>query len=170
MGRPRKFRAGERTLTVCDLLQIERMSGEGLGPQTIAANLNLTDDEFFVLQSHDPRVAESIRYGRHRGIARMAAALSKAGAAGDVGAMRFYLERISTEFRPPRGPIVVTVQERPPAMIDMDAVALRFDRQRRLVDGTAEELQVDKAKEKPPGDTAPDGDKFGSHERGKVMP
>jgi hypothetical protein len=91
----------------------------------------------------DPRIYQSVEYGVASGTEAVATALYDAAKNGDIAASRFYLERVSGgSFSAPRiatqAPTINLFHV--PAEVDQLKMAERFDRQMRLIDGSAEEL------------------------------
>ncbi len=143
MGRPRKV---VPELLVSDLLTIESLARHGMPVSMIATALGMSWQDFQAAMLTDPRLVESIEYGRMDGARRVSKSLFGAAESGtDTAASRFYLERIvGDRWAPPRaaGP-QVTVVHAPLAPIDVDAMTRRFERQSRLLDGvTAEDLDA----------------------------
>jgi hypothetical protein len=90
----------------------------------------------------NPEIADAYRSGAVRGIDLVSQAAFRVAQAGDPGMSRFWLERLGgPQFnRKPDGPAVI-VQTGPIVQIDQEAMDRRFDRQRALIDGTADELK-----------------------------
>lgn len=170
-----------RQLQNTDLLQIEIWASQGLGADNIAILLGLAPADFRELAAEDPRINQSLLYGRNRGIQQVSQALFGSATSGrDSGASRFYLERLGpAEFRPPRAAPIILVEAAKPSPQDEARVIemeLRFERQRLLasgldiIDGNVVNLQpvgapvttladlADQNKENPPPDAG--GGKF----------
>ena len=139
-------------LDVETLLRIESWSRRGLDTRTIGTLLGLSHGDFDAMARHDTRIYASLEYGRATGIRDVADSLLKSATSGrDAGAARFFLERIGAgPWAPPRaaGPTTITVYAAP-VEIDQADMDRRFDRQRRLLEGTAEELKSDAPAVKP---------------------
>ena len=123
------------------IMEIERMAAQGMSLDQIGARLRFKPDVWEMLIEINPEVANAFRSGRVRGIDLVSQAAFRTAQAGDPGMGRFYLERLGgPQFsKKADGPAVI-VQTGPVVHIDQDAMAARFERQRKLVDGTAEEL------------------------------
>jgi hypothetical protein len=126
------------------VLEIERMAAQGMSLDQIGSRLRYPADVWTKLIQINPEVADAYRMGATRGVDTVTKAALKGAGAGDASLIRFYLERLGgPQFRKaPDGPSVV-VNTGPVVHIDQDAIAARFERQRKLVDGTAEELNQD---------------------------
>jgi hypothetical protein len=142
-------RASVPKLSNIDLLRIECLARRGPSWNTIATLEGLSLAQSAMLLETDPRLCEVIDYGRATGIRDAADALLEAATkGGDVSVAKFWLERVAGgSWSPPRAaPPTITVHASTPLSAekmqrmqnDMEA---RFERQRRLIDGTAEELR-----------------------------
>jgi hypothetical protein len=127
-------------LSPYQVMEIERMASQGMSLDQIGVRLRFAPDVWEFIIEINPEVANAYRSGATRGIDLITAAAFKA-AQSDPSMMRFYLERLAgPQFsKKQEGPAVI-VQTGPVVHIDQDAMAARFERQRKLVDGTAEEL------------------------------
>lgn len=134
-----------REMTVTDLLQIETWARHGLDLDTIATLLHLTRAEFQAAAKHDVRTYECYIHGRASGGEEIAKVLYTSAKSGrDTAAAKLYLERIiGANWAKPHttSPTITLITPYVPANIDQDAMAARFARQRRLIDGTADELR-----------------------------
>jgi hypothetical protein len=126
-----------QAFSIRDLLEIERLSRQGLNADTIAGALKLTPAAFHAACNADPRAYDSMIYGRTRGIDAVSKTLYGAASSGkDSSASRFYLERVAgANFAPPRvssPTIIISPSNYQPDRADM---CRRFARQSLLLDG-----------------------------------
>jgi hypothetical protein len=132
-----------RALTNYEIMQVQCWASFGISNEIIAVLLGMEPADFWYAAENDPRINHAIKMGQARGVETMAGVLFRSGANGEMTAVRFWLERLGgPQFRPARvaGPQVV-IHNGPVVHIDQDAMAARFERQRKLVDGTADELK-----------------------------
>ena len=137
-------------LSVVQLLDVERWARQGLNAQTIATLLGMTPQQFEAMARHDSRIYECMEHGRATGIRDVSHAMLKSARSGsDSGAARFYLERIGgANWMPQRAlsPTVTVFVSAPDPEAEAAQVArinAGFARQRKLIDGSAEELRDD---------------------------
>ena len=123
------------------IMEIERMAAQGMSLDQIGARLRFAPDVWETITQINPEVANAFRSGTTRGVDLITAAGLRGAQNGEASLIRFYLERLGgPQFsRKADGPAVV-VNTGPVVHIDQDAMERRFERQRQLVDGTAEEL------------------------------
>jgi hypothetical protein len=123
------------------IMEIERMAAQGMNLDQIGARLRFPLDVWSYMIEINPEVADAFRTGQTRGIDLISQAAFKA-AQTDPATSRWYLERLAgPQFsKRPDGPAVI-VQTGPVVHIDQDAMDKRWDRQRSLIDGTADELK-----------------------------
>jgi hypothetical protein len=128
------------------VLEIERMASQGMSLSQIGARLRYSPDLWDMMIKVNPEIANAYRAGAVRGVDIVTQAAFQGAQSGDSGLIKFYLERLGgSQFRKaPDGPAVV-VNTGPVVQIDQEDIARRFERQRKLVDGTCEELNPDPA-------------------------
>ncbi len=130
-------------LAPSQILDIERMSAQGLNLDTIGVRLGFPADVWNTLIGMNPEIATAFRTGAARGQDWVSEAALRAARNGDASMMKYYLDRFGgPQFRPNDAPSVV-INAGPLAVIDQDAMARRFERQRALIDGTCSELAID---------------------------
>jgi hypothetical protein len=124
------------------IMEIERMAAQGMNLDQIGTRLRFPLDVWSYMIEINPEIADAYRSGAVRGIDLVSQAAFRVAQAGDPGMSRFWLERLGgPQFnRKPDGPAVI-VQTGPIVHIDQDAMDRRFERQRALIDGTADELK-----------------------------
>lgn len=126
------------------VFEIERMASQGLNLETIAARLGISLDVWNKMIQVNPEIAEAYRAGSARGQDVISQAAFKGARAGDASLIKYYLDRFGgPQFRPQQNGPSVVINTGPMAVIDQEAMAARFARQRALVDGTAVELDLD---------------------------
>jgi hypothetical protein len=131
---------GLAQLSPYQIIEIERMSTQGLDLDTIGARLRIPLDVWNQLIKINPDIAEAYRAGVARGRDTISQAAYNGAKAGEPSLIRFYLERQGgPNFKKQEGPQVV-VHAGPVASIDVGDIDRRFARQRALLDGTCEEL------------------------------
>lgn len=134
---------GIARLMPVQIFEIERMSRQGLNLDTIGIRLGFPNDVWNELIRVNPEVADAFRAGAALGQDLISDAAFRGARAGDASLIKYYLDRFGgPQFRPTQQPSVV-IQTGARAVIDVDAMSARFDRQRALIDGTAEELGDD---------------------------
>jgi len=123
------------------IMEIERMASQGMNLDQIGTRLRFPIDVWSYMIEINPEIADAFRTGQTRGIDLISQSAFRA-AQTDPPTARWYLERLGgPQFsKKPDGPAVI-VQTGPIVQIDQDAMDVRWDRQRKLVDGTAEELK-----------------------------
>lgn len=123
------------------ILDIERMAGQGMNLDTIGARLNIAPDVWDALLRLSPEIADAYRAGAARLVDIASAAAVKGVQAGEPSLIKYILDRFGgPQFRPKQEPAII-VQAGPVIEIDGEAMAQRFARQRALIDGTAEDLE-----------------------------
>jgi hypothetical protein len=123
------------------IMEIERMAAQGMSLEQIGLRLRFNPETWDYMIEINPEIANGFRTGQTRGIDLITGAALRGATNGEASLIRFYLERLGgPQFsKKADGPAVI-VQTGPIVQIDQDAMAARFERQRKLVDGTAEEL------------------------------
>lgn len=125
------------------ILEIERMSAQGLNLDTIGIRLGIAGDVWNALIGVNPEVADAFRAGAARGQDWVSKQALAGARAGDASLIKYYLDRFGgPQFKPDQAPNVV-IHTGPMAVIDQGLMARRFERQGALIDGTAEELTDD---------------------------
>ena len=123
-------------LSLPQLFEIERMSAQGMRLDEIAQRLAIPLDVFEVCMQGSTQIRDAYLAGQARGKDIMSGTIFKAGQSGDVGAAKFWLERVGGEqWKPkPAGPAVV-VHTGPMVQLDMVDIDRRLARQSALLDG-----------------------------------
>lgn len=123
-------------LSMPQLFEIERMSAQGMRLDEIAVRLAIPLDVFETCMQGSTQIRDAYLAGQARGKDIMSGTIFKAGTAGDVGAAKFWLERVGGEQWKPKatGPAVV-VNTGPMIQLDMDDIDRRLARQSALLDG-----------------------------------
>jgi hypothetical protein len=126
------------------LLEVERMAGQGMDMEQIGARLRYPPDVWAMLIQVNPEIAQAVRAGKAFGMDKVTQAGLKGAIAGDASLIKWYagLHGGPQFQRKPDGPAVV-ISPGSLVQIDYDRLAARFERQRQLIDGTAEELRED---------------------------
>jgi hypothetical protein len=128
-------------LRTSDLLRIEAWAMQGLSADNIAVLLAMSPMTFHELTEADPRVRESMLYGRTKGIEAVSQSLFGSAISGkDAGAARWWLERLGGgEFRPPKAvPVIIVEAAKPNPAKELecaDRIDRMMQRQRLLVSG-----------------------------------
>lgn len=122
-------------------LEIERMARQGMGLETIGARLRIPLDVWSMMIQVNPEIRDAYLQGAAAGVDLISEAGFQGARGGDASLIKFYLERFGgPQFKKQDSPQVV-IQTGPVAVIDQKDIAARLERQRRLIDGTAIELQ-----------------------------
>lgn len=148
-------------LSITQLFQIERMASQGMNLQQISIRLRIPNDTFTQIIRNNPKVREAYESGAARGVDDITGALSTAAKHGDVGAMRYYLDRLGgPQFKPPAHNPAVVILPTTSATVDLGAVEDAFAMQRKLLDDWDDAHTIE-YKETPP-DESPSGVEVGT--------
>lgn len=123
------------------ILEIERMASQGLNLETIAARLMIPLDVWNVMMRLSPEIADAYKAGASRGADWVSEAALAGARGGEASLIKYYLDRFGGPQFKPKQDAPIIIQTGPMIEIDADGMAQRFQRQRALIDGTAEELE-----------------------------
>lgn len=127
-------------LSVSQLYEVERMAAQGMNLAQIGVRLRVSEDVWQQYIAYNPDLVEAFQAGAVRGVDVASKSMFGAVEKGDVGAARYYLDRLGgPQFAPkPQGPAVVV--NNGTVNINPDSVSDAMDRQRKLLDGDFEEV------------------------------
>ena len=123
-------------LSLPQLFEIERMAAQGMRLDRIAQRLAIPLDVFEVCMQGSTQIRDAYIAGQARGEDIASGTIFTQMKAGDVGASKYWLDRVGGEqWKPkPAGPAVV-VHTGPMVQLDMVDIDRRLARQSALLDG-----------------------------------
>lgn len=123
-------------LSTIQLYEIERMAMQGMNLAQIAVRLHIPSETWKLIIQANPAVREAYEAGAVRGVDEVSRALVAAATTGDVGAQRYYLDRLGgPQWKPPAATPTVVIHSGAATVVDVAEVENQFERQKALLDG-----------------------------------
>lgn len=130
------------SLNVSQLYEVERMAAQGMNLAQIGIRLRIPADVWAQYIAQNAQLDEAYQAGLARGVDIASGTILRGAEAGDIGAARYYLDRLGgPQFKPPQqqqGPSVVV--QTGAVLVQPGSVSAAMEKQRAVLDVQFEEL------------------------------